>query len=513
MPARRSLADYRSKRNFEVTAEPPPRGPGQRSGPLRFMVHKHSATRLHYDLRLELDGALVCWAIPKGPSANPTERRLAVHVEDHPLDYAGFEGVIPKGQYGSGPSLIWDSGTFSPDEGGATYFDDRDAAERELRRGLQAGKVSVTLRGRKLKGSWALVHTKPATNEWLLLKHRDAAANAEQDVLDDGASVASGLTIDELRAEAGATHIQPVGIDSPATLAGVRPAPLAFVEPMLAASSPLPTRYEGWSFEPKLDGIRAMASIDHGRVTMRSRGGHDITSSYPALIISLAAEPVASCLLDGEIVAIDQHGRPSFELLQRRMNLQEPEQISAADREIPVVYFAFDLLHLDGFDLTGASLADRREMIARVLLPLPRVSQVITIDAAPEQAFEIAVAATSILIQKPTEKQRPERLLVCGKVTSGLHFGSGFVNRRDCIPTSRTCSSAQSRRVESCCSIRRPGPTKTMRLKFRSRKVWKHYMVDRLQNREQSYASLRRSTVHDASGFGLNWGGHRLPMH
>ena len=123
MPARRALDDYRAKRDFKVTAEPFPQELGERSGPLRFMVHKHSARRLHYDLRLELDGALVCWAIPRGPSANPTERRLAVHVEDHPLDYAGFEGVIPKGQYGSGPSLIWDSGTFSPDDGGLTYFD------------------------------------------------------------------------------------------------------------------------------------------------------------------------------------------------------------------------------------------------------------------------------------------------------------------------------------------------------------------------------------------------------
>ena len=411
MPARRALDDYRAKRDFKVTAEPFPQELGERSGPLRFMVHKHSARRLHYDLRLELDGALVCWAIPRGPSANPTERRLAVHVEDHPLDYAGFEGVIPKGQYGSGPSLIWDSGTFSPDEGGATYFDDRDAAEHQLRRGVQAGKVSVTLRGRKLKGSWALVHTKPATNEWLLLKHRDAAANAEQDLLDDGASVVSGQTIEELRANAGATYRQPMAIDSPATLADVRPAPLAFVEPMLAAATPLPTRYEGWSFEPKLDGIRAMVSIDHGRVTIRSRAGHDITASYPALSMALAQEPVATCLLDGEIVAIGPDERPSFELLQRRMNLQDPEQIAAADREIPVVYFLFDLLHLDGFDLTGASLADRREMIARVLLPSPRVSQVITIDAPPDQAFEIAVAAgfEGIVAKRNSSRYEPGR--------------------------------------------------------------------------------------------------------
>ena len=375
------------------------------------MVHKHAASRLHYDLRLELDGVLVCWAVPKGPSADPRQRRLAVHVEDHPLEYAGFEGMIPKGQYGGGPSLIWDSGTFSPDEVGATSFDDRDTAQRELRRGIEAGKVSVTLRGKKLKGSWALVHTKPATNEWLLLKHRDDAANAERDILDDGDSVASGLTIDQLRQADGGEGTRHKQMDSPAGVAGAKGVKLAFVEPMLAMAAALPARHEQWSFEPKLDGIRALVSVDHRRVLIRSRGGHDITAQYPALATTLGRLPLATGLLDGEIVAIDANARPSFERLQRRMNLQDRGQIAAADREVPVVYFVFDLLHLDGYDLTGAALTDRRELLARVLVPTAGVAQVITIDASADEAFSAAIGAgfEGIIAKRDGSRYEPGR--------------------------------------------------------------------------------------------------------
>src|SRR5688572_1577882 len=165
------------------------------------MVHKHAASRLHYDLRLELDGVMKSWAVPKGPSAQQGEKRLAAATEDHPLSYASYEGVIAKGEYGAGPSLIWDAGTFAPDEKIVPPFDDRDRAEREFRKGIANGKVGVTLRGKKLKGSWAFVKMK-GDKEWLLLKHSDAASNPGRDILNDETSVATGFTLDDLRAGA-----------------------------------------------------------------------------------------------------------------------------------------------------------------------------------------------------------------------------------------------------------------------------------------------------------------------
>jgi len=316
---------------------------------------------------------------------------IAVEIDlvapERPNVIARIKGV------GGGPSMIWDAGTFSPDEGGPTYFDDRAAAERELRHELNSGKISVTLRGKKLKGSWALIHTKPATNEWLIIKHRDEAARVEPDVTTLGRSVASDLDIDQLRALAETDPELHERSYSPALLAGSREGPLRFVQPMLATAAPVPARHDGWSFEPKLDGIRVLASVDHGRASLRSRGGHDITAGYPAIASALARQPVATCLFDGEIVAIAANGRPSFELLQQRMNLQGAEQIAAAERDIPVVYYVFDILHLDGYELCGLSLADRREVLARVVLPSARVSEVVTIHAPPAEAFSIAVSA------------------------------------------------------------------------------------------------------------------------
>ena len=411
MPRPPRLADYRTRRDFAATPEPPPAIPGARSGPLTFMVHKHAARRLHYDLRLELDGVLVCWAVPKGPSLDPTQRRLAVHVEDHPFEYRGFEGVIPPDQYGGGPSQIWDAGTFSPDEGGVTSFDNRERAQAELRRGIEAGKVSVTLRGTKLKGSWALVHTRRETNEWLLLKHRDVAARSAPDVLEQNRSVASGLTIDELRARGEAVTTPGGHSYSPADVEGAIPAPVAFVAPMLATPAPIPERGSTWSYEPKLDGLRAQALMDHGSATIRSRGGHDITAQYPEVAAELARQPAASCLLDGEIVAVAANGRPLFELLQQRMNLQGQERIAAAAREIHVVYFVFDLLHLDGYGLLGAALADRRACLDRVLLPSAHVAPVVTIEAGPDTAFQAAVDAgfEGIIAKRARGRYEPGR--------------------------------------------------------------------------------------------------------
>src|SRR6478672_3540523 len=195
--AKNQLADYTAKRSFDATPEPAPGPLAPRKGPLLFVVQQHSARRLHFDLRLECDGVLKSWAVPKGPALDPNEKRLAVQTEDHPFDYASFEGVIPPGQYGAGEVIVWDCGVYSPDEGGATWFHDRAAAEREVLEGLAKGKLSVLLRGEKLKGSFALVRTKEA-KQWLLLKHKDRFA-APVDVTTRNRSVLSAMVVEDLK--------------------------------------------------------------------------------------------------------------------------------------------------------------------------------------------------------------------------------------------------------------------------------------------------------------------------
>ncbi len=195
-----SVKEYREKRDFTRTPEPPPQaGPG--AGPLLFVVQKHAARRLHYDLRLEVDGVLKSWAVPGGPSLDPSVKRLAVMVEDHPLDYASFEGIIPEGEYGAGQVIVWDSGDYSPSAEGRLLFADRDAAQAAVREGLARGKLSFVLRGWKLKGSWALVKMKRGDNNWLLIKHQDDFAGTSRDVLAEGESVLSGRTVDDLKAD------------------------------------------------------------------------------------------------------------------------------------------------------------------------------------------------------------------------------------------------------------------------------------------------------------------------
>ncbi len=406
---RKDLADYSRKRDLKTTPEPPPEAKVvRREGPLRFMVHKHSARRLHYDLRLELDGALLSWAVPKGPSADPSDKHLAVHVEDHPLDYALFEGVIPKGGYGAGPSMVWDAGTYSPDEDGYA-FDDREAAESEMRAGMDAGKLSFTLRGVKLKGSWTLVQTK---TDWLLIKHRDTAVDADHPLVALDRSVASGLDIEELRAgEAPRRPLPPDSAYSPGQLPKAKRADLKMPSPMLASSDRIPANEQGWSFEPKLDGVRVLASLDHGKVVMSSRRGNSVTNKYPGIAGAVAAQPAGTLLFDGEIVAIGTDGKPSFELLQQRMNLSNVHDIEAAERQIPIVYFVFDLLYLDGYDLTALALADRREILERVLLPMPQIARVHSIDLEAAEAFDVAEAAgfEGIVAKRESSRYEPGR--------------------------------------------------------------------------------------------------------
>ncbi len=363
--ARTKLSEYAAKRKFTATPEPAPAVSAPGSGPLLFVVQQHSARRMHYDFRLECDGVLKSWAVPKGPSLDPADKRLAVHVEDHPYDYGSFEGVIPAKQYGAGEVIVWDCGVYSPDEGGATWFHDRKRAERDVREGIGKGKLSIQLRGEKLKGSFALVRTKDAKS-WLLIKHKDRFVSKE-DVTRNDRSVLSGATVEEIAAvplhRIPAARLVPSGEPAP------MPARLA---PMLAEIGEQPFNKPGWMWEPKLDGYRVLAFIEGSGVRLRSRRGLDLSASFPALVAELATQG-ADMILDGEIVCFDAGGRPSFNALQNRVQLRTEREIAAADRNMPAVFYAFDLPHFGGVDLRKTPYQDRRRYLAQCLLPSPLV--------------------------------------------------------------------------------------------------------------------------------------------
>jgi len=389
-----ALETYREKRNFDRTPEPEAEVLRPAEPAPTFCVQKHSATRLHYDFRLELDGVLKSWAVPKGPSLNPEDKRMAVLVEDHPLDYASFEGVIPKGEYGAGQVIVWDQGTYSPDEGGRLSFHDRADAEERMRDGLAHGKLSVLLRGQKLKGSFTLVKMARGENEWLLIKHRDESVDRSRDVLDDDLSVLSGLSIQDLKAgrlpdptrrQARALH--------PSQLSRAHEAPFpTAVAPMLPTLTEGPFDHPDWLFEPKLDGVRAIALIRDGKVKLHSRLGLDSTAQFPSLAQELARQPERELVLDGEIVATDEAGRPSFQAIAPRLNLSRKEDVRRAEATIPVVYYVFDLLYADGHDLLSVPLEERKALLASLLLPTERVRLVDHFSEDGITAYDAAVA-------------------------------------------------------------------------------------------------------------------------
>lgn len=302
--AEERLERYRRKRDFEATDEPSggaSDGTEPSAGP-RFLVQEHHASHLHWDFRLEHDGVLVSWALPRGVPMSPAEDALAIHVEDHPLSYFGFEGTIPEGSYGAGTVERWDSGTYE---------------EHEFR----DGKVEVTLHGRRLHGRYALFRTdrRRGRDEWRI--HR---------------------------------------MDPPPE--GWEPLP-EVLAPMMAQLSTLPDEDDGWAWEVKWDGIRALAFVQGGRVRLQSRNLLDLTDRYPELRAMGAQLGSRQCLLDGEIVALDERGRPSFERLQRRMSVTDERLLRRRIEEVPIVYMAFDLLHLDGRSLTAEPYVERRRLL------------------------------------------------------------------------------------------------------------------------------------------------------
>ncbi|MBV9169435.1 MAG: DNA ligase D [Chloroflexi bacterium] len=370
------LEQYEAKRDFSKTAEPaPPEARQQRSGPLTFVVQKHAARRLHYDFRLEVDGVLKSWPIPNGPSYTAHERRLAVMTEDHPLDYATFEGIIPKGEYGGGQVIVWDAGIYAPELHGEPCFV-RDQAETLVRKGIAEGKLTVFLHGRKLRGAWTLVHTKD--RDWLFLKKEDSYAQADYDVLTEDRSVLSGLSIEDLKAGRLPERKASLLLD-PSQAHGARAAAMPKqVSPMVPSLSERPFSHPNWLFELKLDGYRVIASVSEGEVRLASRRGLDCSSEYPWLVEALRQQPYREVMFDGEIVALDENGRPSFQHLQNRGG--EPKPV--------LLFYAFDLLYRDGFDLRGVALDERRALLVSSLIPTARIRIVDAFPADGEAVYE-----------------------------------------------------------------------------------------------------------------------------
>src|SRR6267143_1929889 len=319
-----------------------------------FVVQKHRATRLHYDFRLAIDGTLKSWAVPKGPSLSAADKRLAVHVEDHPLEYGGFEGKIPEGSYGAGTVMVWDRGTFHV-EGNL------DALKQ-----LEKGEIKFNLNGEKLRGSFVLVKLRHSEkgNEWLLIKHKDAAEDSSWNIDEHDGSALTGRTLEEIKEElAPKRRANPI---HPAELQGARKGAMpSRVEPMLATLADRPFSDSNWLFEIKWDGVRAIARIENGALALRSRTGVDIAKRYPELASLPDALAGRQAILDGEIVALDAQGHSDFERLQERMHVRAPSENLVA--QIRVVYFAFDLLYCDGYDLREAPLLERKQLLQRLL--------------------------------------------------------------------------------------------------------------------------------------------------
>jgi bifunctional non-homologous end joining protein LigD len=343
-PARSdSLETYRRKRDFAKSPEPTGtvakagKKAGKKVGASegRFIVQKHAARRLHYDLRLELDGVLLSWAVTKGPSLDPADKRLAVRTEDHPLDYGNFEGIIPQGEYGGGTVMLWDRGTWTP--------------LGDPHEGLEQGKLHVRLDGERMKGGWMLVRIRGKPNEkrenWLLIKEDDEAASRERELTaDHDTSVKSGRSMNDI-AQGKAPRRK--------TAKAQLPAPR---KPQLATLVDTPPSGRDWLHELKYDGYRCLIAIADAQVRCYTRNGHDWTDRFSSLIPSALALPVDSALIDGEVVVLDTRGHASFAALQQ-----------ALKSKAPLTFFAFDLLELNGEDTGRLAQHERKSRLAEIV--------------------------------------------------------------------------------------------------------------------------------------------------
>ncbi len=417
------LEAYRHKRDFARTPEPAPGDVGDGAG--RFVVHRHRASRLHYDLRLEMNGVLASWAVPKGPTLDPGERRLAQHTEDHPIEYLAFEEVIPQGQYGAGDMIVWDWGTYEPEE-----TDDPAAAVR-------AGELKFRIHGEKLRGRFTLVHTggrrdaggrQRDPDAWLLIHKRDEHAEEGWNPEDHPASVRSGRTNDELVAgEAPHVEVPPPAHPEPPDLAAAKEADMPdFIAPMLA--TPVDDAFDSpdWLFEVKWDGYRVEAVVRDGTARIWTRNRKDAATYFPDLAGPAPWIAAHEAILDGEVVALDAEGRPSFSLLQERTGLRglevatgrrarETPRMSPEERAaIPLVYCVFDLLHVDGRSLLAVPLHERKALLERLLRSDPRVRYASHVDgdgrafleAARAQELEGVVAKRRDSVYEPGRRTR-----------------------------------------------------------------------------------------------------------
>jgi bifunctional non-homologous end joining protein LigD len=346
-----ALEEYRRKRDFGKTPEPPPGAIEAREDELSYLIQKHDATRVHYDLRLELNGVLLSWAVTKGPSLDPADKRLAVRTEDHPLSYGAFEGTIPKGQYGGGTVMLWDEGTWEP--------------KGDPRAGLEKGHLSFTLQGKRLKGDWDLVrmHGDAKKENWLLIKAKDAEARPNGDAagfLDELAySVTSGRSMDAI-----AAGEKPAPRRKSAKNAAAVKKTLSTLEKQhpgvqLATLVDAPPEGDNWLHEIKFDGYRLLGFLSDGEVRLRTRNGLDWTPKFPPVASAISGLKAKDAVIDMEAVILDEQGKSGFQALQAALG--------EGGRRDQIVAYAFDLLHVDGENLTGLKLTERKDKLAKLL--------------------------------------------------------------------------------------------------------------------------------------------------
>jgi bifunctional non-homologous end joining protein LigD len=436
-----ALDEYKRKRRFEETPEPPPEVAMKAEN--RFVVQMHDATRLHYDFRLEMEGVLKSWAVPKGPSLDPADKRLAMQVEDHPVSYFDFEGNIPENNYGAGTVIVWDVGTWQPLSPVAVQGNYVPGTEAEAAAMIAKGDLKFRLNGKRLKGDFALVKMKgrrPGSkgNEWLMIKKHDDHVVEGYDIEAIDTSVLSGRTLEQVAGDAGSAewksrptgrgklkaawladavakldkkkkaelttedtedtggvrrrkHISSKKSPSPqkttplpkpkegkssvssvssvdlASAPMKRPMPVK-IHPMLAESVEKPFDGAEWLFEIKWDGYRAIAFVDGGKVRLVSRNQNDLTPRYPELKDMARFVHAKNAILDGEVVALDEEGKASFSLMQQRTGFRPGGKRAAGNADVPVLYYAFDLLYLDGYDWRRVPLEERKRKLASLLV-------------------------------------------------------------------------------------------------------------------------------------------------
>jgi bifunctional non-homologous end joining protein LigD len=390
-----NLASYRAKRSPDRTPEP--FGPVSPVPGNLFVVHKHAARNLHFDLRLEMDGVLRSWAVPKGPTYDQAEKRLAVKVEDHPLEYGDFEGVIPAGNYGAGGVIVWDRGEWVPLE--------------PWREGLEKGKLLFELKGYKLHGKWTLVKIKKSEKDWLLIKERDVYMKApgEADEFSEE-SVLSGLTVEEIKSgeSPGAQIVAALEAEEKAVRVRVD---AKKVEAMHCETEEKAFTRDDWVFELKLDGYRLIASKSHGEALLLTRNGNDYTAVFPEIARAIKSLPFDDVIIDGEVVCLDAKGLPSFSRLQQRGRLSSPMEIRRAVVEFPATFYAFDLLAFEDFDVRPVPLVRRKELLKDVVPALGIVRYLDHIEAEGEAFLEqvTAMGLEGIVAKKATARYRGAR--------------------------------------------------------------------------------------------------------